>query len=93
MRNYPPYREKYGKKGGHEVQRSAVTNSYDPFKDLQEGLNVVKAANPDMVPEGISAVNVINVDHCDVTAIALCITEDDILEQFCVDETVNDVAA
>ena len=65
----------------------------DSFKELQERLDAVKAANWDMASEGISAVNVINVDHCDVTATYPYISEDDILEQFCVHQTVNEATA
>ena len=87
-----------------ETQRAAITGPGNPFKDLQEILDALKAADSDMVPEGLSAEKVINVDH-DVIATAPCITEDDIIVQFqthqavsdkdgndCDEKTVNDVA-
>ena len=48
------------------------------FNELQESL---KAADPDMVPEGLSSGNFIKLDH-DFIVTTSCITEDDILEQF-----------
>ena len=33
-----------------EAQYSAITDSDDPFKDLQESLDALKAADPDMAP-------------------------------------------
>ena len=74
------------------------------LKDFQESLVALKAADPDMVSEGLSSENVIDKDH-DVFATAPCITEDGILKQFqahqaesdeddndCDEETVNDEA-
>ena len=74
------------------------------LKDFQESLVALKAADPDMVSEGLSSGNVIDKDH-DVFATAPCITEDAILKQFqahqaesdeddndCDEETVNDEA-
>ena len=85
-----------------EVQHAAITDSDDPFKDLQESLDALKAADPDMVPEDISAESIVDVDN-NVIATAPVITVDDILEQFqkdhspesdeedvCDDESLND---
>ena len=85
-----------------EAQYSAITDSDDPFKYLQESLDALKAADPDMVPEDISAESIVDVDN-DVIATAPVITDDDILEQFqkdhspesdeedgCDDESLND---
>ena len=36
-----------------EAQHAAITDSDDPFKDIQESLDALKAADPDMVPEDI----------------------------------------
>ena len=84
-----------------EAQHTAITDSDDPFKDLQESLDALKAADPDMVPEDISAESIVDVDN--VIATAPVITDDDILEQFqkdhppesdeedgCDDEILND---
>ena len=49
------------------------------LKDFQESLVALKAADPDMVSEGLSSENVIDKDH-DVFATAPCITEDGILK-------------
>ena len=83
-------------------QHAAITDSDDPFKDLQESLDVRKAADPDMVPEDISTESIVDIDN-DVIATAPVITDDDILEQFqkdhspesdkedgCDDESLND---
>ena len=80
-----------------EAQHAAITDSDDPFKDLQESLDALKAADPDMVPEDISAESIVDVDNDPV------ITDDGILEQFqkdhwpesdeedgCDDESLND---
>ena len=85
-----------------EAQHAAITDSVDPFKDLQESLDALKAADPDMVPEDISAESIVDIDN-DVIATAPVITDDDILEQFqkdhspeydeedgCDDESLND---
>ena len=85
-----------------EAQHAAITDSDDPFKDLQESLDALKAADPDMVPEDISAESIVDVDN-DVIATAPVIMDDDILEQFqkdhspesdeedgCDDESLND---
>ena len=84
------------------AQHAAITDSDDPFKDLQESLDALKAADPDMVPEDISAESMVDIDN-DVIATAPVITDDDILEQFqkdhspefdeedgCDDESLND---
>ena len=64
-----------------EAQYSAITDSDDPFKDLQESLDALKAADLEMVPEDISAESIVDVDN-DVMATDPVITDDDILEQF-----------
>lgn len=66
-----------------EAQYTAITDSDNQFKDLQKSwdLDVVKAADPDMVPDGLSSENVIYVNH-GVIAAVLCITEDETLYQF-----------
>ena len=64
-----------------EVQRAAIVDSDDLFKDFRESLDALKADDSDMVPEGLSTENFIEEDH-DPFAIAPCITEEDILEQF-----------
>ena len=51
------------------------------FKDSQESLDDVKAANLDILPEGLSTENLIDLD-CDVIVTPPCITEDEIPEQF-----------
>ena len=60
----------------------------DPFKDLQESLDALKAADTDLVPEFLSVQNVIDVDN-DVIATALCIMEDGILEKSVLDILKN----
>ena len=85
-----------------EAQHAAITASDNPFKDLQESLDALKVAYPDMVPEDISAESIVGIDD-DVIATAPVITDDDILEQFqkdhssesdeedgCDDESLND---
>ena len=57
------------------------TDSDDRFKDPQESLDALKAADPDMVPEDTSAESIVDVDN-DVIATPPVITDDDILEQF-----------
>ena len=64
-----------------EAQCAAITDADDPFKDLKESLDELNAADPDMVPEGLSVESVVDVDN-DVITMAPIITEDDILEQF-----------
>ena len=107
-RTFQPSHKQPVKAGFHsagintEVQHAAITDSDDPFKDLQESLDALKAADPDMVPEDISAESIGDVDN-DVIATAPVITDDDILEQFqkdhspesgeedgCDDESLND---
>ena len=63
-----------------EAQHAAITDLDDPFKDLRESLDALKAADPDMVPEDFSAESIVDVDN--VIATAPVITDDDILEQF-----------
>ena len=58
-----------------EAQSAAIADSGNFFKDFKRAL---KAADPDMVPEGFSSENSIDVDH-DVIASASCITKYDIL--------------
>ena len=73
------------------AQRAAITDSDDLFKDLQGSLDALKAADPDIVSEGLSVENVIDVGH-DVIVTAPCITESDEDDNDCGDKTVNDVA-
>ena len=86
-RTFQPSHKQPVKAGFHsagintEVQHVAIPDSDDPFKDLQESLDALKAADPDMVPEDISAESIGDVDN-DAIATAPVITDDDILEQF-----------
>ena len=64
-----------------EAQHAAITDSDDPFKDIQESLDALEAADSDRVPEDISVEGIVDVDY-DVIATAPVITDDGILEQF-----------
>ena len=57
-----------------EAQKTLINDSEDPFEYLQEGLDVLKAANPDMVPDGIPAESIADVDS-DVMITASEITD------------------
>ena len=59
-----------------DAQYAAIADSVVLFKDPQKSLDVLKAADLDMVLEGLSAEIVIDVDH-DFFATARCITEED----------------
>ena len=63
-----------------EVQQAAIANLDDVFKDLQEGLNELKSANPSMVSEEITAESLVSIDD-DVITTAAEITENDIIEE------------
>ena len=63
-----------------EVQ-CAVADCDNPFADFQESLDALKATDPEMVPEDLSADNLVDVDK-DVIATAPVLTEEDILEHF-----------
>lgn len=74
-----------------EAQCTAITDSENQFKDLQKSwnLDVLKAADPDMVPDGLSSENVIYVNH-GVIATVPCITEDATLDQFQTQQAESD---
>ena len=74
-----------------EAQCTAITDSDNQFKDLQKSwnLDVLKAADPDMVPVGLSSENVIYVNH-GVIATVPCITEDETLDQFQTQQAESD---
>ena len=74
-----------------ETRHATIADSDDPIKDLNESLDSLKAADPDILPEGFSAENIIDVGH-DVIATVPCITESNKDGNDCDNKTVNDVA-
>ena len=64
-----------------EAQLAVITDSDDPFKDLQESLDALKAPDPDMIQEGLSSESILHKDLY-VTATDLSIMEGDIRQQF-----------
>ena len=61
-----------------EAQNAAITDADDPFSDLKESLQQLHYIYPDMVPEGFTQKNLIDVDN-EIITTALMITDDDIL--------------
>ena len=61
------------------VQQAAISDSDDPFKDLQEILNDLRKADSSMVPDDVTATALVSLDD-DVLAIAPEISEGDIIE-------------
>ena len=57
-----------------EAQKTLITDSDDPFEYLQESLDALKEADPDMVPGGIPAKSIVDVDS-DVMITAFEITD------------------
>ena len=62
------------------VQQAAISDSDDPFKDLQESLNDLSKADSSMVPDDVTATALVSLDD-DVIATAPEITEGDIIEE------------
>ena len=62
------------------VQQVAISDSDDPFKDLQEGLNDLRKADSSMVPDDVTATPLVSLDD-DVIATAPEISEGDIKEE------------
>ena len=46
-----------------EAQNAAITDANDPFSDLKESLQQLHDIEPDMVPEGATREDLINVDN------------------------------
>ena len=61
------------------VQQAAISDSDDPFKDLQEILNDLRKADSSMVPDDVTATALVSLDD-NVLAIAPEISEGDIIE-------------
>ena len=61
------------------VQQSAIADSEDPFKDLQESLNDLQKADSSMVPDDVTATALVSLN--DVIATAPEISESDIIEE------------
>ena len=61
------------------VQQNAISDSDDPFKDLQESLNDLRKADSSMVPDDVTVTALVSLDD-DVIATAPEISEDDIEE-------------
>ena len=62
------------------VQQAAVSDSDDPFKDLQERVNDLRKADSSMVPDDVTATALVSLDD-DVIATAPEISEGDIIEE------------
>ena len=62
------------------VQQAAISDSDDPFKDLQESLNDLRKADSSMVPDDVKATALVSLDD-DVIATAPEISEGDIIEE------------
>ena len=62
------------------VQQAAISDSDDPFKDLQESLNDLRKADSSMVPDDVIATALVSLDD-DVIATALETSEGDIIEE------------
>ena len=62
------------------VQQAAISDSDDPFKDLQENLNGLRKADSSMVPDDVTATALVSLDN-DVMATAPEISEGDIIEE------------
>ena len=62
------------------VQQAAISDSDDPFKDLQESLNDLRKADSSMVPDDVTATALVSLDD-DVIATAPEISEGDIIEE------------
>ena len=62
------------------VQQTAIVDSDDPFKDLQESLNDLRKADLSMVPDDVTTTALVSFDD-DVIATAPEISEGDIIEE------------
>ena len=62
------------------VQQAAISDSDDPFKDLQESLNDLRKADSTMVPDDVTATALVSLDD-NVIATAPEISEGDIIEE------------
>ena len=62
------------------VQQAAISDSDDPFKDLQESLNDLRKADSSMVLENVTATALVSLDD-DVIVTAPEISEGDIIEE------------
>ena len=62
------------------VQQTAIADSDDPFKDLQESLSGLRKADSSMVPDDVTATALVSLDD-DVIATAPEISEGDIIEE------------
>ena len=62
------------------VKQAAISDSEDPFKDLQESLNDLRKADSSMVPDDVTATALVSLDD-DVIATATEISEGDIIEE------------
>ena len=62
------------------VQQAAISDSDDPFKDLQETLNDLRKADSPMVPDDVTATALVSLDD-DVIATASEISQGDIIEE------------
>ena len=62
------------------VQQAAISDSDDPFKDLQESLSDLRKADSSMVPDDVTSTALVSLDD-DVIATAPKIPEGDIIEE------------
>ncbi|XP_057316743.1 tigger transposable element-derived protein 4-like [Hydractinia symbiolongicarpus] len=62
-------------------QQDAIADSDDPFKDLQESLDDLREADPSLVPNDLSANDLVTLDD-EVIATAPQISNEDIIDEF-----------
>ena len=62
-------------------QEAAIAEEDDPFKDLQDEIDVLRNVQPDLVPEDVNASSLIDVDS-EVSAVQPPLTDSEILAEF-----------
>ena len=62
------------------VQRAAIDDSDDPFKDLQESLDELRTLDSSMAPDDVTTTDLVSLDD-NVIATAPEISDDDIIEE------------
>ena len=62
------------------VQQTAIADSDDPFKDLEESLNELRQVDSSMVPDNVTATNLVSLDN-EVITTAPEISDNDIIEE------------
>ncbi|XP_068697246.1 tigger transposable element-derived protein 4-like [Montipora foliosa] len=68
---------------GSQAQQSALNDDDDPFKILLEDITALRERSPELVPDEVSAEDVVDTDSGVLTSDIGSLSDEDILAEFC----------